>query len=129
MALKRTRMKRKPPRNGRVPDDVRATVMLRNGGRCEIGFPTVCTGRAEEFHHRQSRGASRNPHTVQNGCAACHACHHYLTFVSPRAGRDCGAVVSRHYTGDPGLVPMRVPGRGLVFLTPGGGYEPVGSEW
>lgn len=121
--LKRTAMKRKPARSGRVPDEVRQAVMLRNGGRCEVGFPGVCTGRAEEFHHRQSRSASRNPHTVGNGCAACHACHDHLTHHSPQAGRDVGAVVSRHYMGDPAHMPMKVPGRGWVYLTPAGGYE------
>ena len=121
--LKRTPMKRKPARNGRVPEAVYTSVMLRNGGRCEIGFPGVCTGRAQEFHHRRSRGVGKNPHTVGNGCAACHACHDYLTHKSPSAGRACGAVVSRHYTGDPAEKPMRVPGRGWVYLTPGGGYE------
>lgn len=122
-------MKRKPPRNGRVPDDVRATVMMRNGGQCEVGFPGVCTGRAEEFHHRQSRSALSNPHTVVNGCAACHACHHHLTHVSPKAGKDVGAVVSRHYTDSPGTVPMKVPSRGWVYLTDDGAYvRAVGDE-
>lgn len=121
--MKRSPMKRKPPRNGRVPDEVRHIVMLRNGGRCEVGFPGICTGRAEEFHHRRSRAVGKNPHTVGNGCAACHACHDYLTHKSPSAGRDRGAVVSRHYTGDPAYKPMKVPGKGWVYLTPGGGYE------
>lgn len=123
--LKRTRMKRKPPRNGRVPGDVYQKVMLRNGGRCEAGFDGVCTNHAEEFHHRQSRSASRNPHTVGNGAALCRACHHHLTFVSPAEGRRWGLVVSRHFNGDPGTVPMKVPGAGWVLLTPMGSYIPA----
>lgn len=123
--MKRSPMKKKPARNGRVPENVYAAVMMRNGGICEAGFPGVCTGKAEEFHHRQSRGASRNPHTVGNGAALCRACHHYLTHVSPKAGRDVGAVVSRHFTGDPGTQPMKVPGRGWVLLEPNGHYIPA----
>lgn len=123
--MKRSPMKRKPPRNGRVPNEVYRKVMWRNGGRCEAGFPGVCTGKAEEFHHRQSRSALRDPHTVGNGAGLCHACHHYITHVSPSEGRDLGLIVSRHFTGDPGTQPMCVPNRGWVLLTPMGSYIPA----
>ena len=121
--MKRAYMRRKPARNGRVPEAVYAAVMMRNGGRCEAGLPGTCTGVAQEFHHRQSRGASRNPHTVGNSAALCSACHYLITHQSPRVGRERGLIVSRHYTGDPAHKPMKVPGRGWVYLTPGGGYE------
>ena len=123
--MKRSPMKKKPPRNGRVPEDVYQAVMWRNGGRCEAGLPGVCTGQAQEFHHRQSRSATRDPHKVVNGAALCSACHHHITHVSPLAGRQRGLIVSRHFTGDQAVIPMKVKGRGLVMLTPSGEYGEV----
>ena len=123
--MRRTPMKKKPPRNGSVPPEVRQAVMWRNGTRCEAGLPGVCTGRAQEFHHRQSRSATRDPHKVVNGAALCSACHHYITHVSPKVGRERGLIVSRHYTGDQAAIPMEVHGHGLVMLTPNGGYAEV----
>ena len=119
-------MRRKTtPKNGRVPEDVRATVMGRAGGRCEAGLPQICTGRAEEFHHRRSRAVGKDPHTVGNGAALCHACHHHITHVSPAEGKRRGLVVSRHYDGDPAEEPMMVR-RGAdwqwVHLEDGGSY-------
>lgn len=126
---KRKPMRKRTPRNGRLPEDVRTTVMLRAGGRCEAGLAGVCTGEAQEFHHRQSRSASRDPHTIVNGAGLCTACHYYITHVSPEEGRERGLVVSRHYEGDPGDKPMLVRSYGLkdymwVYLTPEGGYRP-----
>lgn len=100
-------------------------VMLRHGGRCEGQLDGICTRHAEEFHHRQSRSASRNPHTVGNGAALCRACHHHVTHVSPADGRANGLIVSRHFTGDPGTVPMLVPDYGWALLTPQGTYIPA----
>lgn len=118
-------MKKKPPRNGPVPAEVRQKVMWRNGGRCEAQLPGICTKAAAEFHHRQSRSARREPHTVGNGAALCAECHHHITHVSPRKGRDRGLVVARYFTGDPGTVPMLVPDRGWVLLHPAGAYIPA----
>ena len=123
--MRRTAIKRKPPRNGPGPEVVREKVMYRLGGRCEAQLAGICTRLAEEFHHRQSRSASRNPHTVGNGAALCRACHHHITHVSPRAGREVGLIVSRHFNGDPGTVPMLVPGYGWAYLTPMGTYIPA----
>lgn len=128
--LKRKPMKRNAtPRNGRVGQDVRELVMNRAGGRCEAGLPNVCTGQAQEFHHRRSRAVGKDPHTVGNGAALCSACHHYITHVSPRVGIERGLIVSRHFDGDPAEKRMLVQSRGLrswtwVLLTPEGGYRP-----
>ena len=120
--MRRSPIRRKPPRNGRVPEEVYRLVALRNDGRCEGGLD-VCTGAGQELHHRQSRSASRNPHTVGNSAFLCRPCHYLITHQSPRVGRERGLIVSRHYTGDPADKPMRVPGRGWVYLSPAGGYE------
>jgi len=125
--MKRTPMKKRPPRRGAMPTEVRAKVMARNGGRCEAGLKGVCTGAAEEFHHRRPVGVGSNPHTVGNGAALCHACHDFITFVSPAEGRNRGLCVSRHYSGDPGDKPMLVRHRAFFqwsLLTEEGGYEP-----
>lgn len=94
--LKRTPMKRKPPRNGHVPAEVRQAVLDRSNFECEAGMPNICTGRAEDLHHRQRRNASKNPHSVLNCIYICRACHHHITFVSPAEGRRRGLIVSAH---------------------------------
>lgn len=122
--MRRSPIRRKPPRNGRVPEEVYRLVALRSDGRCEGGLEG-CTGTGQELHHRQSRSASRNPHTVGNSAFLCRSCHYLITHRSPALGRARGLVVSRHFNGDPGTLPMMVPGRGWVLLTPMGSYIPA----
>ena len=120
--LKRTPMKRRPRRGGAMPPEVYEAVMMRRGGRCEAGLPGACTGKAEEWHHRQRR--QRGNDTVTNGAALCHACHHLVTHVSPAVGRERGLIVHSHHP-DPAEVPMKV-GRDWVLLTEDGSYMKVG---
>lgn len=119
--MKRSPIKRRRRRGGQMPHDVYETVMLRSRGRCEARLPGVCTGKAEEWHHRQRR--QRNNDTVANGAALCHACHHYITHVSPKLGRGFGLIVHSHHP-NPAEVAMKV-GRDWVFLTEDGGYKKV----
>lgn len=43
--------------------------------RCEVGVPSVCTGRAQHKHHRvlRSRGGSDDFGNLVHCCHACHA--------------------------------------------------------
>ena len=92
--MKRSAMKRKPPRNGHVPTEVRQAVLDRSNFECEAGMPNICTGRAEDLHHRQRRNASKNPHSVLNCIYICRACHHHITFTSPAEGKTRGLIIS-----------------------------------
>lgn len=93
-AMKRSAMKCKPPRNGHVPAEVRQAVLDRSNFKCEAAMPGICTGRAEDLHHRQRRNASKNPHTVLNCIYICRACHHHITFTSPAEGKTRGLIIS-----------------------------------
>lgn len=129
--MKRTGIKRRPPRRGAMPPEVYAMVMDRNRGRCEAGLEGVCTGMAAEFHHRRSVGVGKTPHTTGNGAALCSACHHHITHVSPARGKELGLVVSRHYSGDPSEKPMRMRtwrGYAWVLLDNEGGYSRCADE-
>ena len=49
--LRRSRLKAKPPRAA-VPRDVRAALVKRSGGLCEIQLPGTCRVGASDPHHR-----------------------------------------------------------------------------
>lgn len=121
--MARTRIKPKSRRGGSMPAEVYRAVMGRSGGRCEGALPGVCTGAAEEWHHRQPRARSND--TVANGAALCSACHRHITDVSPSVGFDRGLRVSRHLEGEPGGVPMLLRGREWVLLSDDGSV----SSW
>ena len=123
--LKRTPMRRRPARSGPIPPEARWMVDTRSQGRCEGRVPGVCTGRAQEVHHRRSRGVGKTPHDVSNLLGLCSACHHHVTHVSPRDGFDRGIVVSRNAVTTPAGVPVRYRGRTWVTLDGRGGYEEV----
>lgn len=120
--MKRTPLKRTPMKRRRKPSEftpeVREKVMLRNGGQCEAGLK-CCTGGAQDWHHRQRRQPGNT--TVENGAALCRACHDFVTFTSPKKGRELGLVVRADHP-DPGAVPMCVRGTWYMLL-PSGGYE------
>lgn len=120
--LKRTPMRRKPARRGPIPMDVRLIVWERSGGRCEGNLPGICTGTAEEWHHRRTRAVGDAPHVPSNGLALCRACHHHITHVSPAEGRRRGIVVSRHHP-NPGDVPVLRFGRSWALLDDNGGWK------
>lgn len=75
--MKRTAFK--PKRTGYTAQNplwpaVKADVRERSGGRCEIGVPGVCTGRAEQCHHViiKAQGGPDQPWNLLDACAACH---------------------------------------------------------
>ena len=113
--MKRTLMRAKPPRRAKMTDEQYWTVMNRAGGRCEAQLPTVCTGSAEEWHHRRRRGVGDDPHAASNGAALCQACHHHITHVSPAEGRDRGLIVSAIGVATPGEVPMIRMGKPVIL--------------
>lgn len=117
--LKRTAMKRKARRGGSMPPDVYELVMRRSGGRCEAALPSVCTGDAQEWHHRQPR--DRYNDIPSNGVSICKACHTYITDVSPAVGFDRGLRVSRHTMLPPSDFPMMLRGT-WVHLDDAGGW-------
>ena len=122
--MKRTRMRTKPPQRARMTDEQYWTVMNRSQGRCEGQLPGVCTGAAEEWHHRRRRGVGAYPHAASNGAALCHACHHHITHVSPAVGRERGLIVSAIGVTEPAEVPMMRCGV-LVRLDDHGGWKEV----
>ena len=118
--LKRSAIKKKPRRGGNMPPQVYEAVMRRSGYRCEAVIAGVCTGAAEEWHHRQPR--DRYNDVPSNGVAICSACHRHITDVSPREGFDRGLRVSRHTVRPPGEFPMLLCGRRWVLLDDAGGW-------
>lgn len=90
--LKRTAMKRKPRRGGIMPQEVYQAVTRRSGGRCEAAMPGICTGQAQDLHHRQRRQKGND--IVVNCIYICRACHHHITFVSPAEGKTRGLIIS-----------------------------------
>lgn len=101
-----------------MPHKVYETVMLRNKGLCEADLPG-CEKHAVDFHHRQRRQPGND--TVENGAALCRACHNFITFTSPRKGKELGLIVHSHHS-DPGSVPMCVRGEWFILL-PDGSYK------
>ena len=81
---------------------VRADVLMRARGRCQLQIPGVCTGRAEHTHHRQRRKADN--HTHANLAAICDRCHDYA-HGHPTEAYEMGWLVRS--TDDPAKVPVR----------------------
>ena len=105
-------------------DVVKARVMARSGGYCELCGGHV--GDHGEYHHRRNRGAggSRDPRLGQaSNCALLHpACHQWVTDHTSEA-RDIGMYVSKFGT-PPAEVPVFRYGR-WVLLDDEGGIRPV----
>lgn len=92
--MKRTAMKRKPPKvtnagkprhawtgikrgpkdGHRWPPSVVAEVHERSGGMCEARIMTGCTGRGQHLHHRKRAGQG-GPDTAVNALHVCFVCH------------------------------------------------------
>lgn len=105
-------------------DVVRARVMARCGGFCEVRT-RHCWDEASQIHHRRPRGAggSKDPATGQaaNGIGVCIPCHDHLEKHRAEA-RDNGWLVRQ------GTVPATVPiwrHRRWVLLDDEGGVCPV----
>lgn len=100
----------------RMPREVYQTVFDRAGGRCEAMVFPVCTGRAEQFHHRQYRSRG-GEHTVPNLVFICRACHDWV-HAHPRESGEIG--LSVHSWQEPGEVPVAYRGRPAVLDDAGG---------
>lgn len=98
--IARQRMKRTPPKPG-FTEETKATVRRRSGNRCEARS-SVCTGRAEHFHHRKLRRFG--DHRVVNCLHVCSACHDYMHLKRVMAAL-MGWIVSGQK--DPADVPVR----------------------
>ena len=103
-------------RRKKMPVEVARVVGDRAGGRCEAMVFPVCTGGAEQLHHRQYRSRG-GEHTVTNLvfiCKACHDCVH----AHPRESAEIG--LSVHSGQEPGDVPVHYRGRPAVLDDAGG---------
>jgi hypothetical protein len=62
----------------------REVVRLRVGdGGCEVRIDMVCTGAAQEWHHRRNR-TQGGTWDASNGLKACSRCHHAITTAASR---------------------------------------------
>lgn len=100
----------------KMPQDVYRIVFDRAGGRCEAMVFRVCTGRAEQFHHRKYRSRG-GEHTVTCGLAICRACHDWI-HAHPEESAEIG--LSVHSWQEPGEVPVAYRGRPAVLDDAGG---------
>lgn len=105
-------------------DVVRARVMARSGGFCEIRA-VGCWDEASQIHHRRPRGlgGSKNPATGQasNALAVCVVCHSHAESHRSDA-LDRGWIVRQGHA--PAEVPVFRYGR-WVLLDDEGGIAPV----
>lgn len=94
----------------------------RDLGRC-----IVCNGPAANVHHRQGRRI-RDPHRLSNllsccgsGTTGCHEAIHSHRFPV----YDYGWKVRKHGIATPETAPVKLFGRGFVYLTNEGEIVPV----
>lgn len=66
---------------------IRAGILDRDGHRCRLRFPYVCTGTATEVHHT----IAHDYHHPDGLAAACSECHARVT------GHDAAAARRRKY--------------------------------
>lgn len=89
--MQRTEYQRKPKRKTKKQvaeeRDSRLIVAWRSQGRCEARLPTVCLGRASEYHHRVLRSQKRDerPENILHLCGPG-GCHHWAHHNVARAG-------------------------------------------
>ena len=107
-------------------DVVRARLMARSGGFCEVRV-AGCWDEASQAHHRRPRGlgGSKNPTTGQasNGLMVCLPCHQHLETVERAEARDRGWLVRQG--ADPAEIPV-YRYRRWVLLDDEGGITPAG---
>lgn len=103
-------------------EEVRQAVQRRCGGNCEVRL-LGCTGQATDLHHRKRR--REGDHRALNALAACRQCH-VDVHSSPTISRAAGWIVP--FASDPAVVPVRIAGRGEVWLTEAGKYVGPGAR-
>lgn len=106
-------------------DVVKARVMARSGGFCEVRV-RGCWDEGTQLHHRRARGlgGSRSPATGQasNALNVCIHCHNHLETAERAEARDRGWLVRQGHC--PAEVPVFRYGR-WVLLDDEGGIAPV----
>jgi hypothetical protein len=92
--LRRTAMK---PHRPTVTSDERTARQLlraRSLGLCEIRLDDICTGRATDWSHRESKGVG-GKWRAANGLDACRQCHRHIT-EHPALAYEHGWFVRSH---------------------------------
>lgn len=72
----------------------RRRVLERDGYMCQLRYPEVCTGRAEEMDHRDNVAAG-GIEDDSNAQAVCRACHKKKTGAEAAAARRTKATSLR----------------------------------
>lgn len=65
----------------------RARVFKRDGYSCQLRYPNVCTGQAEELDHIDNVAAGGRDDDDSNGQAVCNPCHKVKIAREAAAGR------------------------------------------
>jgi 5-methylcytosine-specific restriction endonuclease McrA len=50
---------------------LRAQILARDGGRCQIELPDICTREATHVHHMRGKAFGDDPRWLIASCAAC----------------------------------------------------------
>jgi 5-methylcytosine-specific restriction protein A len=105
----------------------RARALRRDGYRCQLRIPNICTGAANQGDHI----GDRLDHSVENLQAACPECHAHKSSQQGGAGRGRAArarAAARQRPAEPhpgALEPARQPARRAgAQHAPGGGQQP-----
>jgi hypothetical protein len=89
--MKRSPIRSKPKKLSDEERAVRAELARRSRGRCEVGIPIVCTGRAEHPHHRKLK-KQLGEDSLVNFLHVCWACHRAI-HASPNYSYEHGFLV------------------------------------
>lgn len=132
---------RRPPNKPRVADDVRAVVLARSGGRCEVAADPACRARGRSLtsvvgasqHHRlpgRMGGSKRaSVHQATNLLQVCGSgttgCHGWIE--SNRTVSLCNGWLL-HGRENPETRPVLLHDGRRVVLTADGGYRPLGAS-
>lgn len=102
--LRRTAMKPYRPTATSDERTARQLVRGRSLGLCEIRLDDICTDRATDWSHRESKGVG-GKWRAANGLDACRQCHRYIT-EHPALAYEHGWFVRSHQ--DPAEVPVLI---------------------
>jgi hypothetical protein len=122
-------------RGHRTPEALRAALVKRSGGWCEVQLVDVCDGRATDFQHRVAQGnggvhgaALAASDRLSNGLHCCRSCHRWI-HANPEASQREFVGWSVRRGSDPARVPALYRGE-VVYLSDDGSvasYEAVGT--